>query len=283
MPWRHVEEWGYSSSILNLGTGWRWVVSFTLQPIFPGEIVPCTHRIGGLVGFRDGLDAVEARKILPLPEIELRPSSSYPVTIPTELSRSEGKVKSSLCLTNYALRHEDVWGSGCIDQRLFDLGTSWRWVVSFTSRLLYPRVRSPSYRLDRKLGGPQRRSERHREVKILTTTGTRTPTPWSSSPDGKVKYKKVFSNIFLIFETNYAPYFIILTRKICEYKNIFSAGEKAPGTHWIESLEGQRAVIDVVEKRKISCPCWESNLSRPARHLSLILTELSRLLILIVI
>jgi hypothetical protein len=31
------------------------------------------------------------------------------------------KVKS-LCLTNYTLRHENVWGSGCIDPRILDLG-----------------------------------------------------------------------------------------------------------------------------------------------------------------
>jgi hypothetical protein len=52
-------------------------------------------------------------------------------------------------LTNYALRQEGVWGSGCIDPRFLDLGTSWSWVVSFTSRPLYPR--DP---LDRRLGGP---------------------------------------------------------------------------------------------------------------------------------
>jgi hypothetical protein len=33
------------------------------------------------------------------------------------------KVKLSLCLTNYALDHEGIWGSGCIDPRLFDLST----------------------------------------------------------------------------------------------------------------------------------------------------------------
>jgi hypothetical protein len=38
------------------------------------------------------------------------------------------KVKLPLCLTNQALRHEGVWGNGCI-------GTSWRWVVSFTPRV----------------------------------------------------------------------------------------------------------------------------------------------------
>jgi hypothetical protein len=38
---------------------------------------------------------------------------------------------------------------------IFDLGTSWRWLVSFTSRLLYPRGKSPWYPLDRRLGGSQ--------------------------------------------------------------------------------------------------------------------------------
>jgi hypothetical protein len=36
------------------------------------------------------------------------------------------KVKLSLCLTNYKLRHEDVWGSVCIDPLILNLGTSWR-------------------------------------------------------------------------------------------------------------------------------------------------------------
>jgi hypothetical protein len=39
-------------------------------------------------------------------------------------SKVKKKVKLSLCLTNYALCHEDVWGSGCIDPRFLDLGTS---------------------------------------------------------------------------------------------------------------------------------------------------------------
>jgi hypothetical protein len=78
----------------------------------------------------------------------------------------------SLCLTNYALRHEDVWGSGCIDPHFLDLGTSWRWVVSFTALPLYPRY--PFYR---RLDGPQSRSGRYGEVKIFYPTGTRTPTP----------------------------------------------------------------------------------------------------------
>jgi hypothetical protein len=40
--------------------------------------------------------------------------------------RSKVKVNLSLCLTNDALRHEDVWGSGCIDPQFLDFGTSWR-------------------------------------------------------------------------------------------------------------------------------------------------------------
>jgi hypothetical protein len=38
----------------------------------------------------------------------------------------ELKVKLSLCLTTKALRHEGIWGSGCIDPHFLDLGTSWR-------------------------------------------------------------------------------------------------------------------------------------------------------------
>jgi hypothetical protein len=64
-------------------------------------------------------------------------------------------VKLSPGLINYTLRHEGVWGSGCMDPHFLDLGTSWRWVVSFTTRPLYP-----WYPLDRRLGGPQSRSGR---------------------------------------------------------------------------------------------------------------------------
>jgi hypothetical protein len=72
-------------------------------------------------------------------------------------------------------------GSGCIDPHFLDLGTSWRWVVNFTPRPLYPREKSPRYPLDRRLGGPQSRSGRPGEEKILGPTGTRTPTPLSSN------------------------------------------------------------------------------------------------------
>jgi hypothetical protein len=54
------------------------------------------------------------------------------------------KGKLSLYLTNYAVCHEDVWGSGCTDPHFLDLSTSWWWVVSFTPRPLYPRERAHS-------------------------------------------------------------------------------------------------------------------------------------------
>jgi hypothetical protein len=43
-------------------------------------------------------------------------------------------------------------GSECTDVRILNLGTRWRWVVSFTRQPLYTR-----YPLDRSLGGPQSR------------------------------------------------------------------------------------------------------------------------------
>jgi hypothetical protein len=81
----------------------------------------------------------------------------------TTLSGCKGmvEVKLSLCLTKEALRHEDVWGSGYIDPCFLDLGTSWRWVVSFTARSLDLRGNSPRYQLARRLRGPQSRSGRH--------------------------------------------------------------------------------------------------------------------------
>jgi hypothetical protein len=51
------------------------------------------------------------------------------ISVPPEAyfdSSLKKKVKLSLCLTNYALHHEDVrGGSGCIDPHFRDLGTSW--------------------------------------------------------------------------------------------------------------------------------------------------------------
>jgi hypothetical protein len=62
MPWRHMVAWRYSSTFLDLGTRRRQAVSFTNLPLYPRGIASSTHRIGGWVGPRAGLDVVEKRK-----------------------------------------------------------------------------------------------------------------------------------------------------------------------------------------------------------------------------
>jgi hypothetical protein len=57
------------------------------------------------------------------------------------------------------------WGSGHIAPYIFDLDTRWRWVVSFTPRLLYPQGKNPWCPLDSRLGGPQSRFGRGGEKK----------------------------------------------------------------------------------------------------------------------
>jgi hypothetical protein len=66
------------------------------------------------------------------------------------------KVKIS-CPCAYLIKH-CVWGSGCIDPSILDLGTSWRWVVSFTAR-----GKSSRYPLERRLCEPQNRPGRREE------------------------------------------------------------------------------------------------------------------------
>jgi hypothetical protein len=123
-------------------------------------------------------------KCIPLSLIGNGSVRALPMTTNTQATIEEllVKVTLSLCLTNYALRHEGLWGSGRIDPRFLDLGTSWRWMVSLTLRPIYPRGKRPRYPLDRGLGGPQTWSGRCGEEKIVYLTGTRTPTPLSSSP-----------------------------------------------------------------------------------------------------
>jgi hypothetical protein len=89
------------------------------------------------------------------------------------------KVKLSLCLTNEALQHEGVRGSGYIDLRFLDPGIIWMWVVSFTPRPFYSTKKypRPHHTMDRRLDGPRNQSTRQEEEKIIYPTGTRTPTP----------------------------------------------------------------------------------------------------------
>jgi hypothetical protein len=51
-----------------------------------------------------------------------------------------------------------IWGSGGIAPHILNLSTKWRWVVSFTPKLLCPQGQSRQYPLDSGLGGPQNQS-----------------------------------------------------------------------------------------------------------------------------
>jgi hypothetical protein len=106
----------------------------------------------------------------------------FPVLLFLHCIVYKAKVKLSLHLTNTALRHEHVWGNGCIDLRFLDLCTSWKWMISFTPRPLYPRRKSPRHPLDRRPAGPQNRSGRHGEEKNPAPNWTRIPTPRPSNP-----------------------------------------------------------------------------------------------------
>jgi hypothetical protein len=58
---------------------------------------------------------------------------------------------------------------------IFGRSARWRWVVSFSPRPLYCQGKSPRYPLDRRLGGPQSRSERNGEEKEVASAGIRIP------------------------------------------------------------------------------------------------------------
>jgi hypothetical protein len=53
--------------------------------------------------------------------------------------------------------------------------------VSFKPLPFYPRIKSPRYLLDRRLGGLQSWSGRYEEDKILDLIGTRRPTDWATA------------------------------------------------------------------------------------------------------
>jgi hypothetical protein len=74
------------------------------------------------------------------------------------------KVTLSLCF-NWTPCHEDVLENGGIAPRLLDLGTRWRWVVSFTPPPHYPQEKSPWYPLERRVRGPHSLSGRGGEEK----------------------------------------------------------------------------------------------------------------------
>jgi len=95
------------------------------------------------------------------------------------------KVKLSLCFTRYhamktcllnlSPRHEGALGRGGLAPRIRNIGTRWRWMVSFPFRQHYPQGKIPQYALDRRLGGPQSRSEWGGKQKISPRGDNWTP------------------------------------------------------------------------------------------------------------
>jgi hypothetical protein len=74
-------------------------------------------------------------------------------------------------MLDYIPRHEDVCGNEGIAPRILNLGTRWRWVVSFKPRPLYPLGMSHRYPLDIRLGGLQnlsgRGGDRKKKIPLL--------------------------------------------------------------------------------------------------------------------
>jgi hypothetical protein len=80
-------EWRYSSTILDLGTRWRWVVSFKPQPLWPGgnsPWFPLDRMLGGPQS-QSVCCGVE-ENVLPMLGIKPEPSSPQLITITIELS-----------------------------------------------------------------------------------------------------------------------------------------------------------------------------------------------------
>lgn len=66
-----------------------------------------------------------------------------------------------------------IWRSGCVETRIPDLCTRWRWVASFTVRPVNLRGNSQQNPLHRSFGGPQNGSDRPGEERNLAPTETR--------------------------------------------------------------------------------------------------------------
>jgi hypothetical protein len=89
------------------------------------------------------------------------------------------KVKLTLCLTEHHAMKAYL-RSGGIDPRILDLCTRWSWVVSFTPRLLYSQVKSPSTHWIGGWVGPKAYLDT--VVKGKIPSPCRDSNPWSSSP-----------------------------------------------------------------------------------------------------
>jgi hypothetical protein len=123
-PSRRMGEWSYSSTILDLSTRWRWVVSFTPRPLCPREVTTGTHWIGGWVGPKVRLNAVEQRRIsCPYREDQAIAYRQYRLSYRTPYRRQRlttecvGSKVNSRCHFSRTMRHgESVMNIKCVSQ-----------------------------------------------------------------------------------------------------------------------------------------------------------------------
>jgi hypothetical protein len=94
-----------------------------------------------------------------------------------------------------------TYGEYRYSTKILDLGTRWKWVVSFTPRPLHPWGKSPNYPLERRLGVPQSRSGRC-GVKKNHFSLPGTELRWSSLSLYRLGYKNLkFNNVhYLIYK-----------------------------------------------------------------------------------
>jgi hypothetical protein len=83
-------EWRYSSTILDLGTGWRWTTSFTPRPLYPqgkGPQWPLNRRLGGPQSWsgRGGEEIISCPFRKWKPGRPARSPSLYPLSYPGSL------------------------------------------------------------------------------------------------------------------------------------------------------------------------------------------------------
>jgi hypothetical protein len=102
-------DWRYSSTILHLSTGWRWMDSFMPWPLYlwgKSSLHPLDRRLCGPQS-QSGCCEVE-KNLLPLLGIQLQPSSPYPITTLTELSRSGQREQLSIAQKRAAVS-KSLW------------------------------------------------------------------------------------------------------------------------------------------------------------------------------
>jgi hypothetical protein len=163
-------------SFFDLGTRWRWVVSFAPRPLYPqgkSPWYPLDRRLSGPQS-RSGRCGLE-KNSQPRRESNPRTPIVQPVAqrytdraITASYGHEDEHKKGKAVPVRFLTEHnamKSYWGRGYTAPRILDLGTRWRWVVSFTPRPLHPKGKSPWYPLDRRLGRSQSRSWRGCEEK----------------------------------------------------------------------------------------------------------------------